>query len=531
MAEKEDTDRLETFTFSAFRNAVKDIINVGCFLTFSICLEYLMLTVSVLFCSRFGQNEMAAVTLAQAWLSLVCFVPAVGLMTVCSTYFSVGHGANLGRSQGIYLQKMVYLSIIASLICSAILIQVDYFVLILNKEPDVIILVDIFVRTFIPGTLAAFLTFGLSRTLQCRNKMAVTAVAATIGLGSDVLLNYMLVYVLDMGFRGSAIAVVVAQYINCIILAVYVYKYEDLEFFSLKSLENWGEFFSIAVHGCLNLEIMQFAIVISYILAGQFGTLGIAVVGAFDILALYVYLLLMGLSSSVTILVGQYLGKNDVKNVKITVKAAFIFLFGVAVVVGLPLLLLRDYAGYIYTDDSEIIATFSKIIPLSVVMVFSVTIEGINKAILKAIGRQNIGTVTSLISHSCGLALSVLFAFKLDWKAIGLCAGIIFGTVIEACILLVVLMNIDFTQEAELALERCRVSEEEYSEIVDDVTNGMQLNSVQSKEKLQSDGEEESRSLIANTKYRLSKTTIIIRTLNFTIPIFIFLSSLFIYLF
>ncbi|XP_071958817.1 multidrug and toxin extrusion protein 2-like [Antedon mediterranea] len=411
--------RFEPLTFSLFKDGVKDILRKGSVLALSFILEYLMLSVCVFFCSRLGKNEMAAITLAQAFICGICVVPAVGLMTVCNTYFSVGHGANLGRSQGIYLQKMVYLSIIASLLFCAILINIEEILLVLIDEPEIM-------------GQAQLIAFGLSRILQCRDRIYITAIAAAVTIAIDVLLNYILVYVLCMGFRGSAIAVVVAQYINCIILIIYVYMYEDLE-------------------------------------------------------------------------------------------------LGLAVVIGVALFLLRDYAGYVYTNDREIITAFSKIIFLAMTYVISVTIQGIVKAILQAIGRQNVGTVTSLISYSIALILSVVFAFKLNWKAMGLWAGIVIGDGLEACMLITYfLMTMDFTKEAELAIERCQEDLEVSTDIEDGSgSNGIQLK-VKSDEKLQN--EDESTSLISNTNFTLSKKTIIIRILNFTIPILICFASVFIYL-
>ncbi|XP_071958818.1 multidrug and toxin extrusion protein 1-like [Antedon mediterranea] len=320
---------------------------------------------------------------------------------------------------------------------------------------------------------AVFITIGLSRILQCRDKIGVTAIAAIVSVCFNILLNYILVYVLDMGFRGSAIAVVVAQYINCILLAVYVYKYEDLEFFSLKSLENWGEFFSIAVHGGLTYEIMQVCIMVCYILSERFGAIDVAVFGAFNILAAYVLIMLIGFCVSLTIMVGQYLGQNDSKKAKIIVEIAFIFI--------------SIFLFWLFNC-------------------FSDCDQAIIKAILQAIGRQNVGSLTSLISYSIGLVLAAVFAFKLHWKTTGLWAGIVMADGIEAFILIIVLNNIDFARESELALERCRVSEDQqlYTEIEDDDVSKETLLKIESNdEKIENEDIKETRSLIENTEYKL----------------------------
>ncbi|XP_044539713.1 multidrug and toxin extrusion protein 2-like, partial [Gracilinanus agilis] len=90
--------------------------------------------------------------------------------------------------------------------------------------------------------------------------------------GINVLANYIFVSVLDMGVPGSALANTISQFIQAIVLFLYImvrklYR-ETWEGWSLQCLQDWEAFLSLAIPGMLMICIEWWAYEIGSFLIG-----------------------------------------------------------------------------------------------------------------------------------------------------------------------------------------------------------------------------------------------------------------------
>ncbi|XP_033121741.1 multidrug and toxin extrusion protein 1-like [Anneissia japonica] len=190
-------------------------------------LEYFLTTTSVLFCGRIGSTEMASAGIAQSIISILCFMPGYGMVTVCNTYFSVAFGSKDDRKQCIILQKALLLSWIVSMLCWAILINTESILRLLQQKEEISILAGEFVRVYLPAVPAMFASFVLSRYLQCRNHVMVTMLALLFTAIVNIILNYVFVISMNGGTSWSAGSLVISQYVYLIIIIAYTSKYVE----------------------------------------------------------------------------------------------------------------------------------------------------------------------------------------------------------------------------------------------------------------------------------------------------------------
>ncbi|XP_033117067.1 multidrug and toxin extrusion protein 1-like [Anneissia japonica] len=113
-------------------------------------LEYLLSTTSIIFCGRLGQPEMAAAGMAQSIISIFCFMPGYGMVTVCNTYFSSGAGSKDEYKQGVILQKALILSGLVTLFCWPILINTDGMLRLFQQDPEITITVVASIANIVP---------------------------------------------------------------------------------------------------------------------------------------------------------------------------------------------------------------------------------------------------------------------------------------------------------------------------------------------------------------------------------------------
>ncbi|XP_033100938.1 multidrug and toxin extrusion protein 1-like [Anneissia japonica] len=120
-----------------FLNESKELLRIGWILSIFMLLEYMLTSTSVIFCGQIGNTEMAAAGLAQSIISIFCFMPGYGMVTVCNTYFSAGFASKDDSRQGIILQKALLLSCIVTLPCWGILINTEGMLRLLHQKEDI----------------------------------------------------------------------------------------------------------------------------------------------------------------------------------------------------------------------------------------------------------------------------------------------------------------------------------------------------------------------------------------------------------
>ncbi|XP_033125719.1 multidrug and toxin extrusion protein 1-like isoform X2 [Anneissia japonica] len=282
--------KIKHFVCTTFLTETKELLRTGWVLSVFMLLEYSLLTTSVVFCGRLGQREMAAAALTQSIISILCFMPGYGMVTVCNTYFAAGFGSTDGQKQETILQKSLILSGLVSLLCWALLINTESILRLLQQEESIVLMVGVLVRAYLPAVPAVFASFVLSRFLQCRNHEMITMVAMVVAAVVNILLNYLFVIVMKGGASWSFGAVVIAQYIDLFILSAYVYKYEDFKGWTTESLDDWYEFSVIGINGCLMIELGIIIFEAGYLFCGTIDDLAMDVFGAVYIILFYTFM-------------------------------------------------------------------------------------------------------------------------------------------------------------------------------------------------------------------------------------------------
>uniref|UniRef100_A0A803JM60 Multidrug and toxin extrusion protein n=1 Tax=Xenopus tropicalis TaxID=8364 RepID=A0A803JM60_XENTR len=265
----------------------------------------------------------------------------------------------------------------------------------------------------------------------------------------NALFNYILLYVLGLGVMGSACANTVSQFIQMILLFLYIVwrrLYADTwGGWSQACFEEWGAFIRLAVASMLMLCIEWWAFEISMFLAGP----------VYKSLQ-YLYLQIpLGLCIAGSIRVGHGLGAGNTEQAKRSALVVLCMTELCALLSGILLATLKDVVAYIFTSDPNIVALVSYVLPVySACLLFDACVAACG-GILRGSGKLKVGAISHTVGYyviGLPLGISLMFAAKLG--IIGFWFGILACGIAQSIFLIIFVFKIDWKRASEEAQTR-----------------------------------------------------------------------------
>ncbi|XP_072793365.1 multidrug and toxin extrusion protein 2 isoform X2 [Taeniopygia guttata] len=409
---------------------------------FAQLLVFLISVVSSIFCGHLGKAELDAVTLA------------------VSTY-----GSKNLKQVGTILQRGILILLLFCFPCWALFINTERILLLIQQDPEVSRLTQLYVMIFIPALPAAFLYQLLTRYLLSQEiimPQVVTGIAANI---LNVAMNAFLLYALKLGMVGSAWANMVSQYTQVILLVLFMWwkkiHVKTWGGWSRQCLVDWGSFIWLAVPGMVMMCIEWWTFEIGSFLAGLISVVELGAQSVIYELACVAYMVPLGISVAASVRVGNALGAGNVEQAKTSCITALLCTGVFAVVVAALLGSLRDVVGYIFTNDTEIVSLVSKVMlifgPFHLLDATAATCGGV----LRGTGRQKLGAMANAVGYyTIGFPIGISLMFAAKMGVLGLWVGMIICISVQALSFLAFVLRMDWRKAAEEAQVRAGTKEQ-----------------------------------------------------------------------
>lgn len=298
----------------------------------------------------------------------------------------------------------------------------------------------------IPGLAVMVLKSYLAAQERTQVVLWITVVAAI----ANGVINYALIFgnwgAPELGLRGAAIGSVAVQLVSligCILYALTVLPQHHL--FQRVWRPDWEFFlrvFKLGVPiGLTNLsEVGLFAT--SAILIGWLGAEPLAAHGIALQIATATFMVHMGLSNAATVRAGASYGRRDRANLKrggITVIA--LSLGVVAVTLALMIAIPDTLVGLFLSDDEP---ARDEILSIGVSLLFMAALFQVVDAmqvqalgLLRGLQDSTVPMIMAAVSYwLIGLPSAYVFGFVLDWGAVGVWTGLVFGLASAAVLLM-----------------------------------------------------------------------------------------------
>ncbi|XP_052432378.1 multidrug and toxin extrusion protein 1 isoform X1 [Carassius gibelio] len=468
MNEPENTSRcqgcLNCFRFLPVHIS-REIVNL-CSLALPVFLsylfDYLIIFVSTVFCGHLGKVELDGVTLATAVISVMGIGIGYGLSAACDTLISQAFGAGNLHLVGLITQKAILILLLACLPCCAFLINTESILLLVGQSPEVARVSQLYVNIFLPGLPAAFVFIIEAKYLQNQGiiwPLVITGVVANL---LNALINYIFLFVLDLGVPGSAAANTISQYSLAIILFIYIrcmgLHKDTWPGWSMDCLQEWDSFIHLAIPSMLMMCAEWWTYEIGGLLSGLISEVELGAQSVVYGLANIAYMFPIGFSVAGNVRVGNAMGAGDVAQAKLSAKLSMICAVSVAVVLATVVGSSRNVIGYIFTNDKDITMRVATVMVLFAPFHLLDATAAASGSIVKALGKQKIGAVCNLVGYyAVGFPIGISLMFAAKWGIFGLWTGLLISVFLQSVFLIALLLKLNWKKASEEAQIRAGV--------------------------------------------------------------------------
>ncbi|KAM3869290.1 multidrug and toxin extrusion protein 1-like [Diretmus argenteus] len=422
--------------------------------------------VSMVFCGRLGKTELAGVSLAIAVTNVTGISIGTGLASACNTLMSQTYGSGNLKQVGVILQRGALILLLACFPCWAVLINTQHILLAVRQSPEVARISQMYVEIFMPALPAAFIYQLLGQYLQNQGIMWPQVITAALGNVLNAIINYIFLYMLDMGVVGSAAANAISQFT----LAVFLYVYICLGGlhkatwggWSGECLQEWGPFIHVAIPSMFMHCLEWWLYEIGGFLAGLISEIELDAQSIVYMLASIAYMVPQGFSVAASVRVGNALGAGNTEQAVLTSKVSLICALTASCFVGAFLGVSKDVIGYIFTTEKDIVRRVADVMSMYGFIHLADATAGVSGGIIRGAGKQMVGAWCNLVGfYFIGFPIGVSLMFAAKMGIVGLWSGFLICVMIQSIFFLIFLYKLNWKKASEEALERAGASETE----------------------------------------------------------------------
>ncbi|XP_036875542.1 multidrug and toxin extrusion protein 2 isoform X7 [Manis javanica] len=439
-------------------------------------LTFMNYIVSSVFCGHLGKVELSSATLFVAFVNVCGISIGLGLSSACDTLMSQARavlqsfGSPNKKHVGVLLQRGTLVLLLCCLPCWALFLNTEQILLLFRQDPTVARLTQEYVLIFIPALPVVFLYSLLAKYLQNQGIIWPQVLSGALGNCVNALANYILVFVLSLGIRGSAYAMAASQFMQTIVLFLYiVLKKLHLETWagwSSQCLQDWGPFFSLAIPSMLMICIEWWAYEVGSFLIGLLSVLELSAQAIIYELATLIYMIPLGLSNGVCVRVGTALGAADTVQAKRSAISGVLCTVGTSMVVAALLSILKNNLGHIFTNDEEVIALANEVLPIYITFQLFEALSCVYGGVLRGTGKQAFGaTVNAAVYYLIGLPLAAVLIFVVRMRIMGLWLGMLASTLLVTLAFTAYTARINWELAAEQAQKHAGMQQQSESSV------------------------------------------------------------------
>lgn len=360
----------------------------------------------------------------------------------------------------------------------------DVFAVHLFRQPQHIAsMVGLYCRWMIPGLLPFIWSLVLMKALQAQCRMWPPAVVTLITTVINIPVNLILINL--YGFSGAAAAFSVTRVIMFVLLVAYVgccgmgclsvmdpEQHEAAEVaddgnpLTLTSAVKQGcelttlrHFWRLGLPGGAMMAADASSFDVTTAFAGALGTVELDAHTAMLTLCVFLFLSMpFGVATASTIRVGNLLGAGLGKQARISGMVCVCLGTGFLTMAGICIFVWRNTLGYLFVNDPEVVKMVATIAPIAAIYQLPDGILGCIGGVLRGMGRQAYLMAFNLIGFwGFGVVLGWTLAFKAGLGLQGLWWGILIGVIVTAVLCTVMMLGVDWDNEAHMAEERLKV--------------------------------------------------------------------------
>jgi multidrug resistance protein, MATE family len=370
----------------------------------SYLLQYTFSLVTISVAGHLGNDELAAVALALMTANITGFAVYEGLATGLDTLCAQAYGAGRLDLVGLHVQRMGCLQLLLTIPIGALWAFSPQLLPSLVPEQDLARMAGKFLRVLLLGAPGYALFETGRRFVQAQGLFHAPLLVMLAGLPINLILNWLLVFKLDWGFTGAALALSLTRDILPLLLLAYVLLIKPSSLkcwggFGKSIFKDWGLMIKLSVPGIFMVEAEWFAFELLTLAASYLSATELAAQSVVMTVCVVMAHIPFSIAVAVSTRLGNLIGSGEVYAAKIATRAYCIAAVLIGLSDGLFLTLLRKPILKMFTEDEAVTGIAFQVIPvLATYQLFDSTTAVVN-GLLRGIGRQSTGAWINLIVY------------------------------------------------------------------------------------------------------------------------------------
>lgn len=412
---------------------IKKLFSLSWPVMLGMILQTLLTSVDLFYISKLGKDYAAAASLSNSSSTVVFVLSSLvsaGAIALVSRNFGSGDEKNVRTFSGISIILAVIIGASLGILCFILTKNILFFMF--NPSPEVMALGYSYLSVIFLGTFIVFLNSALRTILQAIGDTRTPLIIFGISNVLNIILDPVFMFTLNYSIKGAAIATVISNFIGCIlILRVVIRKiynnqlnlfFRSLEF----NLKNWLRVLKIGWYSAVSQAarpitgMIMFRIV--YSISKSDGTAAFGIGGQ---LFNYTFIFLVGLSTAISIIVGQSLGKGDIEEARTAIKYGMRFAVYNMVFFSFFYLVIPKVIIAIFINDPNVIqigANYLRIVFMGLIFVVYSTIYG---GVFQGAGDTFPPMLASIVSNvvvklPCAYFLAAFMGINGVWTSVAL---------------------------------------------------------------------------------------------------------------
>ncbi|KAJ4707036.1 Protein DETOXIFICATION [Melia azedarach] len=429
-------------TWDGFADELKKAGRIAAPMVAVSVLQYLLQVVSTVMVGHLGQLALSSVAIATSLTNVTGFSLLSGMSGGLETLCGQAFGAKQYRKLGVHTYSAIFsLILVCPLVC-ILWIFMDKLLPLIGQDPLISHEARKYSMWLIPALFASAILKPLTRYLQTQSLILPMLCSSFLVLLFHIPVCWTLVFKLELGSLGSAVAFSLSTWLNVILLGFYVMYSSACEksraSLSKEAFLAIGQFFRLgipsAIMVCLKWWSMEILILLSGLLPNP--KLETSVLSICLSISTLHFTVPYGFGAAASTRVSNELGAGNPEAARLAVWAAMFLGAVEAVIISTSLFCPRNVLGYAYSNDKQVVNYIAVMAPLICVSIFTDSIQAVFSGVARGCGWQQLGVYINLGAfYMIGLPVGAVLGFVAHLRGKGLWIGIVVGSVVQSTLL------------------------------------------------------------------------------------------------
>ncbi|WP_337402340.1 MATE family efflux transporter [Porcipelethomonas sp.] len=352
------------------------------------------------FVGGLGMSQMGAVSVV---FPIVQIIIGLGMMfgAGASSYISrlLGKGdneqANKTASTSLFSGLLV-----GTVIIIGIMVFLDPVLTSLGSTETILPYARAYAKIYVTGSIINVFTVMMNNLLTAQGATKFTMIAMLTGSIANVILDPIMIYGMDLGIEGAAIATVISLCINMALYIGYIAKKKGVLRFSVRNIALSKTIYAEVLK--IGIPVLLFQLLASTAMgsintaAKPYGDYAVAAMGAVIRIMTVVTYVVFGFLKGFQPFAGYNYGAKKYERLKKSIRLCMIWSTAFCIFAAIVLFIFADPVVSLFGTDVKMIDLAAKALRLNAVLFITFGFQMVYASLYLAIGKSLIGSILSL---------------------------------------------------------------------------------------------------------------------------------------